>query len=56
VFDSTDYAIIQSVFDRWDNIVTLDARLGAGYTITISYIVDVLEVGILGGASIQTVG
>jgi len=56
VFDSTDYAIIQSAFDRWDNIMTLDSRVGAGYTITISYSVDVLEVGILGGASIQTVG
>jgi len=55
VFDSTDYAIIQSAFDRWDNVVTLDARLEAGYTIRISYSVDVLEVGILGGASLQTV-
>ena len=55
VFDSTDYAIIQSAFDRWDNIMTLDSRLGAGYTITISYSVEVLEAGILGGASIQTV-
>lgn len=55
VFDSTDYAIIQSAFDRWDNIMTLDPRLGAGYTITINYSVDVLEVGILGGASLDTV-
>jgi len=35
--------------------MTLDSRLGAGYTITISYSVEVLEAGILGGASIQTV-
>jgi hypothetical protein len=56
VFDSTDYAIIQSVFDRWANAIALDARLGAGYTITVSYSVDVLAAGILGGASIQTVG
>jgi predicted acyltransferase (DUF342 family) len=55
VFDSTDYAIIQSAFDRWDNIMTLDARLGAGYTITISYTVDVLEAGVLGWASIQNI-
>ena len=55
VFDSTDYAIIQSAFDRWDNIMTLDSRVGAGYTITINYNVEVLEAGILGGASIQTV-
>ena len=56
VFDSTDYAIIQSAFDRWDNIMTLDSRVGAGYTITINYSVEVLEAGVLGGASIQTVG
>ena len=55
VFDSTDYAIIQSAFDRWDNIMTLDSRLDAGYTITISYSVEVLEAGILGGASIQNI-
>jgi len=55
VFEPVDYVIIKSAFDRWDNIMTLDARLGPGYTITVSYTVDVLEAGMLGGASIQTI-
>ena len=55
VSDSTELAIIQSAFDKWDSICLVDtSRWGAGYTISVSYSVADLETGILGGASMQT--
>ena len=55
VVDSSDNDIIQSAFDRWDEIITIDSRFGDDYTINISFNIDVLDIGVLGGASIQMI-
>ena len=52
VVEQLDYDIILSAFNHWDNIITIDSRFGASYTITISFIIDTLASGVLGGASI----
>jgi hypothetical protein len=57
VVEPLDYDIILSAFNRWDNIMTIDSRFGSlnnPYTITISFIIDTLDAGVLGGASITT--
>lgn len=55
IFDQTDYSIIKSAFDRWDDIITIDSRFGESYSIHVDMVIDVLEPGTLGGASIQTI-
>ena len=52
VIEQLDYDIILSTFNRWESLVTIDSRFGSSYTITISYVIDTLDTGILGGASI----
>jgi len=52
VIEQLDYDIILSTFNRWESLITIDSRFGSSYTITISYIIDTLDAGVLGGASI----
>ena len=54
VIEQLDYDIILSAFNRWDNLITIDSRFGASYIITISFNIDALGIGILGGASITS--
>jgi len=54
VIEQLDHDIILSAFNRWDNIMTIDSRFGSSYTITISFIIDTLDAGVLGGASITS--
>ena len=55
VMDSSDNEIIADVFNHWDSIVTPDSRFTSTYTIEISFDIDRLDTGVLGGASVQTV-
>ena len=55
VSDSTELAVIQSAFDKWDSICLIDTtRWGSSYSINVSYSIASLTAGILGGASLQT--
>ena len=55
VFEPRDYEIIQSAFNRWDEIITINSRFGEPYTIRVSFTVETLEPGTLGEAGIQSV-
>ena len=52
VIEQLDYDIILSSVNRWESLVTIDTRFPSSQTITISFIIDTLDVGVLGGASI----
>lgn len=55
VSDSTELAVIQSAFNKWDSICQIDtSRWGSSYSINVSYSIASLTAGILGGASLQT--
>ena len=55
VSDSTELAVIQSAFNKWDSICQIDtSRWGTSYSINVSYSIASLATGILGGASLQT--
>jgi len=55
VSDSTELAVIQSAFNKWDSICLIDtSRWGSSYSIIVSYSIASLATGILGGASLQT--
>ena len=55
VSDSTELAVIQSAFNKWDSICQIDtSRWGSSYSIIVSYSIASLATGILGGASLQT--
>lgn len=55
VSDSTELAVIQSAFNKWDSICQIDtSRWGTSYSINVSYSIASLTAGILGGASLQT--
>lgn len=53
--DSDDYSILSEAFNKWNNILTQDTRFSNTYTIQVSFKVDSLETGILGGASVQSI-
>ena len=56
VSDSTELAVIQSAFNKWDSICQIDtSRWGTSYSINVSYSIASLATGILGGASLQTI-
>jgi hypothetical protein len=55
VMEAADYSIIQSAFDKWDNMISVDSRFGDSHTINVTFVIDSLDVGVLGGASIQTI-
>ena len=53
--DSSDNEIIADVFNHWDSLVSPNSRFTSTYTIEISFDIDRLDTGVLGGASVQTV-
>jgi hypothetical protein len=55
VLDSSDYSILASVFNRWDELITPDSRFEGDYTIEVAINIDTLGAGILGGASVAYV-
>ena len=56
VSDSTELAVIQSAFNKWDSICLIDTtRWGSSYSISVSYSIASLATGILGGASLQSI-
>ncbi len=54
VMDDSDYSIIAEAFNLWDSIVTPDSRFTESYTIDVSFYINTLDVGVLGGASVTT--
>ena len=53
--DSSDNEIIADVFNHCDLLVSPNSRFTSTYTIEISFDIDRLDTGVLGGASVQTV-
>jgi hypothetical protein len=54
-FEPLDYEIIQSAFNRWDNIIAINSRFGEPYTIIVGFTVETLEPGTLGQAGVRAV-
>ena len=54
IIEQQDYDIIESAFNRWDDIVNINPLFGDDYTIIIAFDIDLLDEGILGGAGINT--
>ena len=53
--DSDDYSILSEAFNKWNNMLTPDTRFSNNYTIQVSFEVNSMDTGILGGASVQTI-
>ena len=54
IMDTDDYNIINAAFNHWDELVIPDSRFNNNYTITVSFNIETLEDGNLGGASVQS--
>lgn len=54
IMEQLDYDIIESTFNRWEDIININPDFGDDYTITIAFNIDLLDEGILGGAGINT--